>query len=116
MSGKLVWNPIKKQYEPKGKPEIIKSDPDSLDILSQEDKSGDEGDYKYTTEDLDRELGRYTGEQEPLNAKKRRMPESIDDTKDKIIYLNKELTMQKKALTLLVNHNEKLKEILKDLY
>lgn len=117
MSGKLIWNPIKKQYEEKAK-EIVKSNNDSYDLDNISEVSGEPEDYKYTDADLERELNRF-GNPSIDNAKKRKIikeeEEPTNDRKEKLQFLYRELKLQRIALLSLIKQNEKLKEIVNNI-
>lgn len=127
MSGKLFWNSTTKKYEVASvKPPVVKeSEPvDSIALDFDEERSGDEGDYKYSEAELDKLMTSYA---EPVNAKKRRtiIEDSEDEEEeaqnkkcalnDRLVYLLKHIRSIEAAQTIVQRHTKLAKVMIKDI-
>lgn len=119
---KLIWDKDQKKYMIKQDKLVAKVEkvPDSRSLEVDSDLSGDEEDYKYTNEELDKDLDEMVKnphkkqklitdtDSELSELMKPRIPLG-----DKISLILTEIKQVKMALSLLTEHNNKVKDMVK---
>lgn len=128
----LIWDPVTKKYVTKIK-EPIKIEPkkesDEISISGLTEISGKDEDYKYSEEELDKELDASCGIITKSSSKKRKVitdtdseydeymnPKPVTCPTDKIKELYLQLKKNNKALTTMQDHISGLEKIAIDIY